>query len=196
MLLLSLFTACNSLSHTAGDTTLLSASDKELIQSGDILFRRGRTLTSNAVVSADSEGFYSHVGLAVEVDGELMVTHAVPGESEGEYVCFESIDSFFAYRKAKHGAIMRYPLDSTSLSTIEKVAKEVVEKSIPFDHEYNAECNKKLYCTEYIWLLFNSIGIDITRAQRSEVNFYLFDYPIIMPSHIFEHPDLTLITKF
>ena len=50
---------------------------------GDIVFRRGVGLSSEAVLYVDS-GQYSHVGIVANYQGKKMIIHAVPGEKEFE----------------------------------------------------------------------------------------------------------------
>lgn len=194
LFLLSILTSCGGISPER--ESLLPLRLRESIHSGDLLFRQGRSLSSVAVMSQDGDGGYSHVGLAVEIGGELMVTHAVPGESDSELVSSESIESFFAYSRAKRGAVMRIPLDSAECSTITQRAIAIESLNIPFDHDYETTSSDRLYCTEYIWLLYNTIGIDITSGQRADVNIFGINQPIILPSHIYQHPALELVGSF
>ena len=52
------------------------------LHSGDVVFRRGMSLTSHAVLAADAQGNYSHVGIVVDSAGKKMIVHAVPGEPD------------------------------------------------------------------------------------------------------------------
>lgn len=50
------------------------------LKTGDIVFRRGGGISSHAVMMADRNGRYSHVGIVVDSAGRKMIVHAVPGE--------------------------------------------------------------------------------------------------------------------
>lgn len=69
------------------------------MREGDLAFRCGRGVFSRAVMSAEEEPLYSHVGVLVKEEGTWKVVHAVPGESEfsGDFdrVKAEALDGFF-----------------------------------------------------------------------------------------------------
>ncbi|MFR9650295.1 MAG: YiiX/YebB-like N1pC/P60 family cysteine hydrolase [Rikenellaceae bacterium] len=196
LLLLALISCEFVPSRIENQTPLLPTELHQQIHSGDVVFRQGRSFASLTVLSSDRESDYSHVGVAIEVDGELMISHAVPGESEDEFVCFESIESFFAYKRAKNGAVLRLPLDSIKRRTLEQRAQDIVSQNIQFDHEYNAGSEDKLYCTEYVWLLFKAIGVDLACGQRAQVTIFNLSEPLIFPSHLYKYPELELIGCF
>ena len=52
------------------------------LRAGDVVFRRGGGLTSRAVLMADAQGQYSHIGIVVDSAGQKMIVHAVPGEPD------------------------------------------------------------------------------------------------------------------
>ena len=76
---------------------------------GDIVFRRGGSMASNAVLLADRSGHYSHVGIVVDSCGVMMVVHAVPGEPEYEgapdRVKMERPERFFSSLNACEGEL-------------------------------------------------------------------------------------------
>lgn len=43
------------------------------LREGDLLFRRGIGVLGRAVTAADEEGLFSHVGIAVKVEGKWML---------------------------------------------------------------------------------------------------------------------------
>ena len=73
--------------------TLISCNDKKdltifpagcELKTGDIVFRRGGGISSHAVMMADRNGRYSHVGIVVDSAGKKMIVHAVPDEPDFE----------------------------------------------------------------------------------------------------------------
>jgi Orthopoxvirus protein of unknown function (DUF830). len=70
-----------------------------LLREGDVVFRRGAGLISRAVLAADEDGQFSHIGIVVRNGNNWMVVHAVPGEPEfkgdSDRVKMEPIASFF-----------------------------------------------------------------------------------------------------
>ena len=76
-----------------------------LLREGDVVFRRGTGLISRAVLAADEDGQFSHIGIVVRNGNHWMVVHAVPGEPEfkgdSDRVKMEPIASFFCSEKLK-----------------------------------------------------------------------------------------------
>ncbi len=166
------------------------------IEKGDILFRRGDSLSSRAVLSTDTKGEYSHIGIAVNHSGSIMVAHAIPGEDKHEYIRIDSIEDFFDHSRASSGAICRVAIDSTQKNRINDYAVHLATSKIPFDHDYDTEHQNTLYCTEYIWVIFKTIGLDLSCGKRYSANMIFIQSDIILPSHIFQHPQLQVISQF
>jgi uncharacterized protein DUF4878 len=78
---------------------------------GDLVFRRGRSLVSQAVLAAEGGGEYSHVGVVAVSAGRVWVLHALPpDEGEKGGVIAEPLEVFLAPQKASAGALYR-PVD-------------------------------------------------------------------------------------
>lgn len=171
--------------------------DRVSLRSGDILFRRGGSLESRVVLSAD-DGLYSHVAVAVSVGGEMMAAHAVPAESssEREILKIEPLDIFFCRDRALTGAVGRFRLSDNEQRVIDSMAQYIVAQEIPFDHEYNLDDMSEIYCTELIWILYGSIDQDVTLGKRSKVDFGFFSRELILPSVIYNNPDIQIVWKF
>ncbi len=78
-----------------------------MLHNGDLAFRRGNGFVSNAILAAERNGLYSHVGIIFFVDSAWRVIHAVPGEwdfpGDIERVKADPLESFFAPSRASHG---------------------------------------------------------------------------------------------
>ena len=172
-------------------------------EEGDIVFRKGLSTKSNAVLYADKDGIYSHVGIIVkpEPDSGFVVIHITPGEREKEgkedRIKMESLEQFFSPKRAENGAVVRL---KDSLEYAEIAAKEALrlyQKGILFDHDYDLEDSTKMYCTELIWNAYLSGGKDITSGRRSEIeNAPIYSGTYIFPSDILKDDALTLIYQF
>ena len=170
-------------------------------EEGDIVFRRGLGAKSNAVLYADKEGAYSHVGIIVKQDSEFMVVHITPGEREKnekeDRIKMESPERFFSSMRAESGAVVRLK-DSPDYA--EKAAREacrLFRKGILFDHDYLLEDADKMYCSEMVWNAYLSVGKDITGGRRSKIeNFPLYSGTYIFPSDLLKSDEVTLIYKF
>ncbi len=191
-----IFSCCSCSYFGEEDNSQSISVIKEKIKSGDLLFRQGRSLESHVVLLADLNGDYSHVGMAVDVNGEIMVAHAVPTDDEIEYLQLDEIDDFFNYEKAEHGAICRFKMTDEQRQIINKKALGFVNDKMEFDGEYNTEDQSKLYCSEYVWEVYKEIGWDISRGKRSKIEMLLTRTIVIMPSHFYNNPNCELIYEY
>lgn len=173
----------------------------EELKEGDILFRKGNSSKTRAVMMADTDGIYSHVGIAVAKGSELMVVHITPGERyEGEtedYIKMEKIEHFFSPKLASKGAFARFQDSIQCSQEAAKFAKVLFEKKITFDHDYNWKDSSKMYCTELLWYVFQMAGRDITNGRRSEIRgFPLYSGEYIFPSDILKNEQLIVYYNF
>lgn len=169
----------------------------EILQAGDIAFRRGESIASEIVLHNDINGKYSHVGLVVETDSGLMIVHSVPGEIStneiSDIIQIEHIDKYFARNVSVRGEIMRMNLDSAKRKTLNFLALKKVQEKVPFDHNYDLSDTTKLYCTELLQLLFKNIGIDIAQKRITTINVPGLNNKYIMPSDIYSNNNLKTI---
>ena len=163
--------------------------DESILQEGDLAFRRGYSVASRMVLAADRSGNYSHTGIIVYDSTGWKVIHAVPAETDDEYpeerIKKETLAQFYAPDRSKEGAIFR--LDTT-LQIKEIVAgktKELFERRLLFDHDYDLEDSTKIYCTELLYFAYRAAGIDLTEGRRT--SFPGFKNPFILPQDIIKN---------
>ena len=169
------------------------------LRNGDLVFRRGGSVMSLCVRVADQKGFYTHVGLVVEVDGELMALHSVPDEApEGDFdrVKLESLDDFFEENKALNGAVYRTILSKHQLSDVTSTALIFHQNKVPFDNDYNLEDSTKIYCTELLVRSFDRVGYDITAGNFTDMDMIMFSGKHILPSDVQLNEDLVVIYSY
>jgi len=170
-----------------------------LLKEGDIVFRLGRSLSSQAVLAADKSGYYSHIGVVVFHEDKWQVVHAVPDEPEFEgdvdRVKMEEINAFFGIERAKKGAVVRLENDTLAMNAADK-AKEILGKGMLFDHEYDLDDSGKMYCTELVYYIYNVFGLDLTEGRRSKVNIPGMKSTYIFPSDIYKNQVLNEIYSF
>jgi hypothetical protein len=169
------------------------------LHEGDIVFRRGNSLASRLVLTAERDGGFSHVGLVVRFGNTMMIVHAVPGENapgQPDMIKMEDVSSFFDAEKAETGAVMRTSLNSTALHKVASKAIEVYKNKTRFDHRYNLNDTTELYCSEFVWFVFKSVNFDITDGRRSSVDIPPFKGNYIFPSDIQKNKKLTMIYHF
>ena len=171
----------------------------DVLQEGDIVFRCGTSMASNAVLTADKVGEYSHIGIIVKYNDSLMIIHAVPGEPDFEgdedRVKIDTPEKFFSRKLSIGGAVMRID-NETLVQNAAKSAINIFERETLFDHDYDLTDTTKMYCTELIYFLFNQQGLDLTEGRRSVVRVPALNGSYIFPSDIQQNSILQLIYSY
>jgi hypothetical protein len=159
--------------------------------SGDLVFRRGRSLISRAVLAVDGGSEYSHVGLISVIGGRVLVIHAVPADpphSSGGVIA-EPLSMFLSPDKATAVGLYR-PRDASLGAVAERAAWQFERAHIPFDSAFDLATPNELYCTEMVWRAYRKAGIDLAPADPSHPEKYL------LPSRLLRSPDLRKIQAF
>jgi hypothetical protein len=161
---------------------------------GDIVFRLGRTIQSNAIASQGAGG-YSHIGILVEVDSTLYVLHIEPSRQSSEKIKTEVLPEFFSSNQAVAGCVMRYSaISEPSRTAIADYAKYLLNSDISFDHDYLLSDSSRMYCTELVERIYNRAGISLSQEKR--VRLPLAKEPVILPSAIYENDSLVMIWNY
>lgn len=170
----------------------------ELLQEGDIVFRRGYGFASEMVVYNDADGKYSHVGVVVNSEKGLMIAHSVPGgdAEENDIMRLERIEQFYSAESSSCGEIVRMELDSLQRRRLSEMAVAKANEKIPFDHNYDLEDTTALYCTELVQLLYRNIGIDLAEGRITRLNAPGFSSDYLMPSDIYQNRNLKTLFKY
>ena len=118
------------------------------LRAGDLVFRRGGSLSSRAVVMADTDKGYSHIGMVVDSAGKAMIVHAVPYEPDfkGDFdrVKLETPQRFFLSDRAIVGEVRR--LEDWRLAKRASLkALAYYKRHTAFDHDYNTNDSTKVY---------------------------------------------------
>lgn len=169
------------------------------LHSGDVVFRRGMSLTSHAVIAADAQGNYSHVGIVVDSAGKKMIVHAVPGEpdfdGDVDRVKMDVPEKFFSSEYASKGEVCR-PTDETMAAKAAQTALRLYNKRVLFDDDFDDSDTTKMYCTELIVYAFKHAGTDISEGRRHKVDIPIIKADCILPSDIHSSPYLRKIIMF
>lgn len=168
----------------------------QLLRDGDLLFRCGTSLESRLVMNLDSANSeYSHVGIAINLDGRWMVVHAVPGESADDVdrVKVEPVDTFFMTSRAEHGAAMR--LHGCDAQEAHAAASAALSKcGALFDSRYRWTDTTHIYCTQLIDMAYRTAGVDLLGDdQRSRLQTV---GSIAFPSDLIRRDSLTTVFSF
>ena len=124
-------------------------------KTGDLVFRRGKSLASHAVLFTDQNSRYSHVGIISVREGRSFVIHSVPyGEGNGsdEMKC-EKLESFLSFEKASRAAVYRVQgISNTGLIKAVHWARSAFNSRVRFDGEYNLLSDDKIALIKLIYL--------------------------------------------
>jgi hypothetical protein len=156
--------------------------------SGDLIFRRGRSLVSRVVLAVDGGSEYSHVGLISVTGGQVWVLHTVPPEEPEQSggTLAEPLSVFLSPDKATAAALYR-PRDSGAAA--ERAAWRFVRAHKPFDSAFDLSTPNELYCTEMVWRAYREAGIDLAPPDPDRKEKYL------LPSRLLRSPYLRRIQE-
>lgn len=164
------------------------------MQDGDLVFRCGHGVLSRAVTTVEEEGKYSHVGILIRHNRRWNVIHAVPGEKDHpgdfERVKEECVKDFFSFGRAYKGCMVHTGLKNNEiLDGIRNEAIRFVRDSIRFDDKYDLNDSSKVYCTEFVWLLYKKAGIDLSEGRRRFVKAFNIHNECLLPEHLLNYCD-------
>lgn len=155
-------------------------------------------MASQAVLTADRGGHYSHVGMVVDSCGTVMVLHAVPGEpdfrGDEDRVKMERPELFFARDRAAAGAVCRLT-DSVRAARAAEVAVGVYRRHVLFDHDYDDTDTTRMYCSELVAYALQRAGYDMTAVGRHQVDMPFLHVSCIFPSDIWKMPFVTIVFR-
>ncbi|MDR0763741.1 MAG: hypothetical protein LBF01_04525 [Bacteroidales bacterium] len=184
--------------------TVAIAADNNILkvnfQNGDIVFRKGTSAKTRAVLYADTNGIYSHTGIVASTPNGFKIIHITPGERKkgetADRIKMENIEEFFAKNRARHGAVYRLSCSMQIRSAAAKQALRLLNKRTLFDHTYKLDDTTTMYCTELIYYVYKLAGKDITFGKRSKINAPMYSGTYIFPSDIYKNKEFELIYKF
>jgi len=165
--------------------------DESIFAPGDVLFRRGNSLISRAVLVADGSGEYSHVGLIAVSAGRVWVLHATPPEEPDVKggVIAEPLATFLEPDQASAAALYR-PRNGQAGLAAERTAWGWVHRRVPFDSAFDLASADRLYCTELVWRAYRSAGVDLESGIPEPRGRYL------LPGRLMKSPQLQPVRLF
>ena len=174
--------------------------DGDNLQPGDVVFRLGDSAESNAIMVADPEAAYSHVGIVVSYAGKIKIVHACPSENfaidETNVVKMDRPDVFFSNRNCLQGAIYRYANREVA-KTAALAAIDQYEQKLPFDFNFDSNDSTALYCTELVDRAYKKAGVELTDGRLHDVDMPgTFVPACILISDIQKSDKLELISSF
>ncbi len=141
-------------------------------KSGDIIFVEGTSLRSSVVRFLEwGRADYSHVGLIVLEDGIPFIIHADPKQRR---VVKERWDAVLSPDRASGAAVFRViGASEPVVSRACQFAEQYFSHAVPFDDEFDLNTDKKLYCTELVWRVYLSVGLDLRIRPNTERKYLL-----------------------
>lgn len=143
------------------EKVLGSEIDTDKIEDFDLILSQGQSVQSKLVgllnLSMDD---YSHIGILIKENNKVFVLHSTPDGTKMNGIRFDDLQTFIDLSDVSGYKVLRYQNISTALS--QKLRIEFSRyKSIqaPFDYDFDNFDNKKIYCSELVWLIFKNSGL-------------------------------------
>lgn len=168
---------------------------------GDVVFRKGEGAASRIVMFADNGGVYSHVGIAVDSAGTMMIVHAVPGEPDFkgdlDRVKMDTPQKFFSTANAACGEVRRLKGGSSAARRAAVYATQVYRRGTLFDHKYDDTDTTKMYCCELVEAAYIHAGETLTGGKRHDLSLPGLEASrCILPSDLLNSPKLMKVISF
>lgn len=125
----------------------------QLLQSGDLVVRRGDDMTSYMLSKLNhTDRRYSHCGIVVVEKGTPYVYHSIGGEDNPDQVIRKDKAKYwFSPANNLAFATYRYDMpDSVKVRMLNSAAAYYTAKKM-FDMEFDLETDNRLYCSEMVY---------------------------------------------
>lgn len=155
------------------------------LKNGDLILRCGKSTESYAVILADSNTEFSHIGIISIQNNTPYVIHAVPHKNH--FIKKDKLTTFLSPKNASKYAVYRTKNTDEILKKVAFEAESFYTNKCTFDNDYNLKTNSKLYCTELVLKAFQNTGINLNLKVK-EFNYILGKHPIIFPSEFTKTP--------
>lgn len=139
---------------------MLTDKDRVFLQEGDFVLRRGKGFVSQFIIDQlnDSTNL-SHIGVLISDNGMLNVIHCLGNEFssvEGMQIC--TLDEYLSDCYSDGLLVVRSrKCDSRSISAL---AKDYLNKHIPFDRKFDFEDSSAFSCLELPYNIFKSLDMN------------------------------------
>lgn len=178
--------------------TVLSHSDKGLLQNGDIFLTRGTHWRSQVVQWLHRDSEFTHAGILVEKENQWWAVHAAPEwgdeNKKAPQVRMEPLSEFLANPHLQRMQVVRVQqVLPGQLKDITARALEMAEQKLPFDGKYDLSTGDSVYCTELIWRIYRAQGFDFLDSVSWERRVFLLDRPLLFPETFSSHPFTSII---
>lgn len=169
-----------------------------LLQNGDLIFRRGRSFESHAVLITDSKSRFSHVGIIWIENETPFVIHSVPGEnkSEPDYIRKEKVQEFLAPENASEFSIYRSRFSKEVNTKAAQIANRFYHEKVLFDKSFDLTTTDQIYCTELVLIAFQAASNHALNLNTTQLNVLFGKLEILMPGNIIESSNFQTIINY
>jgi uncharacterized protein YycO len=166
----------------------------ESLRSGDIIFRRGPSVESQAVMTMDGGSTFSHVGIVSKENGATFIVHVVSGEGAPDVTRIEPIEDYLRSDRALAASAFRVVTDRPSQTvTAVQFASEYAKRRVPFDNNFDLTSDDALYCTELVWRAYEKAGIDLVDGHFEGSSTSLIRGSVLWPSSLLRSQHLVSV---
>jgi hypothetical protein len=143
--------------HTVSDDKIVLLPEFSTLKSGDIIFRDGRGVMSNAFKKFSlTSPEYSHAGIIHIEKNNAFVYHTIGGEdNKSNEMQKEPLINFCSSYQANSFAIYRTIFNG---SAIDSIAGNYFNSKLEFDTSFDLYSEDKMYCTELVYKILNKVS--------------------------------------
>lgn len=166
---------------------------KPLIQNGDVIFRNGIDLVSQAARSMNRQDTsFSHCGLVFVENDSVFVYHALGGVyNPSQRLRRDPIDSFCTPVENNAFGIYRYSLQKEQEIKLATIVKNYYRAGLKFDLYFNYQSDDVMYCSEFV---FKSLNQSVDGAFTKYIRLDTIPYGVTTDD-IFLNENCSLVKK-
>jgi hypothetical protein len=119
------------------------------VRSGDLIFRNGRGMISNAFrLTSLQQPLYSHAGIVHCDDTGAYVIHIIDGGKTAGKIQLEPLSSFCDPAECTSFGVYRPDMN---LKMVDKYSVSYLKQGILFDSKFDLTSEDRMYCTEFVY---------------------------------------------
>lgn len=159
-------------------TYVLTDVEKNQINNGDIILRRGHGLVSDYIANAFNEKYsITHSGIILKQNNKIEVIHSESSSilvTEG--IQTQDLDDFTDAGHKNSVIIVRFnKCNPNEHIKITNKAQYYLNKNIPFSYILRPEDKTEMFCSELIWNIFlDEFDTNIFLSRNNETDFHQF----------------------
>ena len=131
------------------------------IEDFDIILSKGQSVQSKLIgLLKFSMEDYSHIGIMIKDKDKVYVLHSTPDGTNANGIRYDDLQTFLDLSDVSDYTILRYQNISFDFRQRLRIEFDKYKTNkAPFDFDFNNYENKKIYCSELVWLIFNNSGL-------------------------------------